>query len=597
MATGPRRLAVGAGRVRAPGFASTAARPRRLPKRAAGVSGRARDARSGSAGHPGRPAAIDIGEGTALAIPETAAPRPPLTAVFGTLARTASDGLLVATALVAVVLSLVQWATPNIIGVDGYYHVKMAWLMAQRGWRLLFPMEFPWLQLTVLNPDEFTNHHLLFHLLLVPFTFIDLRIGAKLAAVAFGSTALLVMYQLMAENRVRAPLIWLLVTLASAAPFLYRLSMTRRQSLTLLLLLLALLVAFRRQARWLVLIGFAFTWLFDGFPLLLGVCGAAFLGLWWERRRPDWGLVLFPALGVLLGNVIHPYFPNNLLFSYLHMLPKVFQLLGLEHGDEVIRVGNEWYPYSTSFLIESSWLALVLVPLGFLPILLDARPSRLRHLDGPVVALAIIAVTFLVMYLRSRRWVEAEPVFAALFCAFAWSRAVPERVAEPLRRWVTPKREAWLAALAALVVIPLLVNTVNEARADTRSTRDYARYRGAATWLAQNTPAGARVFATDWDDFPELFYWNTHNTYLLGLDPTYMYLHDGPAYLEWRAITRGQVELPSGPIRDRFDCGWAFTDLDHTSFIRQAQADPDLVEVYRDRNAVVFAVRGWQPRT
>jgi hypothetical protein len=26
-------------------------------------------------------------------------------------------------------------------------------------------------------------------------------------------------------------------------------------------------------------------------------------------------------------------------------------------------------------------------------------------------------------------------------------------------------------------------------------------------------------------------------------------------------------------------------------------ADPDMVEVYRDRAAVIFAVRGWQPRT
>ena len=61
--------------------------------------------------------------------------------------------------------------------------------------------------------------------------------------------------------------------------------MTRRQSLTVLLLLLAILVAFRGKARWLLPIGFAFTWLFDGFPLLLGVCGAVFLGQWWERRR------------------------------------------------------------------------------------------------------------------------------------------------------------------------------------------------------------------------------------------------------------------------------------------------------------------------
>lgn len=511
--------------------------------------------------------------------------------------RLGSDGLLIATAIVAVVFSIVQWASPSIVGIDGFYHIKAAWIMQRQGLGVLLPIPFPWLQTTILNPAEFTDHHLLFHLLLVPFTFVDLRIGAKISAVIFSSVALLVMYQLMAENRVRWPLVWLVVVLASAGPFLYRLSMTRRQSLTILLLLLALLVAFRRRTRWLIPIGFAFTWLFDGFPLLLGVCGAVFIGELWERRRPAWGLIFYPALGVALGTIINPYFPNNILFSYLHMLPKVFQLVGLTHGDDVIQVGNEWYPYSFSFMVETSWLAMLLVPLGFLPILLDVRPSQLRRVDRMVVALGIIAVTFLVMYARSRRWIEAEPVFATLFCAFAWSRALPERVTQPLAKLAVDRRQYVFAAIAVLALLYPLYNAIDEARIDVRSTRDINRYRGAAAWLGENTPIGARVFSTDWDDFPELFYWNTHNTYLIGLDPTYMYLYDGPLYLQWRSITRGRVPMPSASIRDQFDSGWVFSDLDHKQFLEHAAADPDMVEVYRDRSAVVFAVRGWQPRT
>jgi hypothetical protein len=131
---------------------------------------------------------------------------------------------------------------------------------------------------------------------------------------------------------------------------------------------------------------------------------------------------------------------------------------------------------------------------------------------------------------------------------------------------------------------------------DARGTREYNRYRNASAWLAANTPPGARVFATDWDDFPEMFYWNTHNTYLLGLDPTYMYLHDAQSYLVWRAITRGQVDRPGAIIRDAYDSGWVFSDLDHEGFMRRAAADPDLAEVYRDRYTVIYAVRGWQPR-
>ena len=229
-----------------------------------------------------------------------------------------------------------------------------------------------------------------------------------------------------------------------------------------------------------------------------------------------------------------------------------------------------------------------------MPILLDPRPARLRALDGIVVPLAILAVAFLALFLRSRRWIEAEPVFATLFCAFAWNRARPEWVGDRLRRLVPAGAGPLTAVAAAAIVAPLFYQTVSAGMADVRSTRDYLEYRDAAWWLARNTPPGSRVFATDWDDFPELFYWNTHNTYLVGLDPTYMYLHDGPLYLRWRDITRGRVERPSAAIRDEFNCGYVFSDLDHTAFLRHAAEDPGLVEVFRSADAVVFRVEGWR---
>ncbi|MFN8525047.1 MAG: hypothetical protein U0821_18280 [Chloroflexota bacterium] len=511
----------------------------------------------------------------------------------------------------ALTLSTIQWASPNIIGIDGYYHIKMASILRDQGWRMLLPLPFPWLPTTVLNPDEFTNHHLLFHLALVPFTFFDLRIGAKLAAVIFGSFTMLMAYQLMVEHRVRFALVWLLVMMASAFPFLYRISMTRRQSLTVVFLLLALFFAFRRQTRWLVAVGFGFSWLFDGFPLLLGVCGAALIGEWWSSRRIIWGMVGYPALGILLGTLLNPYFPNNVLFSYLHMLPKVAQLLGIGSGDVVIQVGTEWYPYNCAwlnftgmfgsaregcFLVSANWLAMALVPLGLVPILLDPRWSRLRALDGRVVALGILAGTFLLLFLRSRRWIEAEPVFATLFCAMVWTHALPPRFAQRIRAVIPTGADSYLAVCAALAVAPLLYLTVSRAMDDVEDTSNYLRYRSAATWLAENSPPGSRIFATDWDDFPELFYWNTHNVYFVGLDPTYWYLHDAAAYLQWRSITRGQVERPGTIIRDQYDAPYVFTDRDHQAFLKQAANDPGLTEVYRDNETVIFRVNGWRPK-
>jgi hypothetical protein len=109
-------------------------------------------------------------------------------------------------------------------------------------------------------------------------------------------------------------------------------------------------------------------------------------------------------------------------------------------------------------------------------------------------------------------------------------------------------------------------------------------------WLNENTPPGSRVFQTDWDDFPRLFFYNTHNTYLAGLDPTYLQLYDPALYDTWVEITQGDVENPSQLIATTFEADYVHTDLKHTDFLRAARKDPGLQEVYRGEDAVIFEV-------
>jgi hypothetical protein len=121
-------------------------------------------------------------------------------------------------------------------------------------------------------------------------------------------------------------------------------------------------------------------------------------------------------------------------------------------------------------------------------------------------------------------------------------------------------------------------------------SKPYGLYANASLWLEKNTAAGSRVFQTDWDDFPRLFYYNTHNTYLIGLDPTYLQLYDADLYELWVDITQGDVENPSQLIATTFDSRYIHTDLDHGDFLRVAAEDPGLREVYRDDQAVIFEV-------
>jgi hypothetical protein len=203
-----------------------------------------------------------------------------------------------------------------------------------------------------------------------------------------------------------------------------------------------------------------------------------------------------------------------------------------------------------------------------------------------------MALGFLALQVRSQRIVEYYPAFAVLLAAFSWSHLglpLPARLAELRPRW-----QPILLGLCAVLLALWLGSTADRARDSTDGAGTAARqesYRDAALWLAANSPPRSLVFNTDWDDFPQLFFWNSHNVYITGLDPTYMSLYDPELYELWRAIGGGRQPEPSRPIRERFGAEYVMSDTQHRRFLEQAAADPGLQEVFRSRSAVVFRVQ------
>jgi hypothetical protein len=477
--------------------------------------------------------------------------------------------LLMAAAFVAL-MALVQFATPDLPDNDGYYHIKLAYLMRTEG---LKPA-FPWLPLSILNPREFYDHHFLFHVALIPFTFGDLRDGAKWAAVVFAALAFLSTWNLLRNQRAAYPALWALGLVAVSEAFLYRMSITRAQSLSLVVLMLGLDWLLRRKYNRLAALAFVYVWLYNAFPLLPVVAGFFTVSAWLLERRLDLRPLAYVSLGTALGLVINPYFPHNIVFAYLHMLPKLTETTA-------VSVGSEWYPYSTAQLLGNSPLALVAFVSGALALGLSGRRMDTRTLTS-----FLLAGLFGLMLFQSRRFIEYFPPFALVFAAFAWTPVI-----EDAR---TGARRMLARTLPALALATILLAgawwSLQGAQASLLRSKPYNTYAGASAWLAGNTPAGARVFQTDWDDFPRLFYYNTHNTYLIGLDPTYMLLFNADLYHRWVAVTRGVVENPSAVIAGEFGSRFVVTDLRHNGFLKQAAADPRMTEVYRDDNAVVFQV-------
>ncbi len=302
-------------------------------------------------------------------------------------------------------LLLVQFSMPGLVGNDGYYHIKLAYLMRTQG---LKPF-FEWLPLTVLNPVEFVDHHFLYHVLLIPFTFGDLRIGAKLASVIYPALTFLILWWVLRNQRITYSTFWAGAVLVISEAFIYRMSMPRAQSLSLAVLLLGLHWLLTGKHRRLLPLAFLYVWLYNAFPLLLVLVGVYTGARWLLDGKLDWKPLVYTSLGIGLGLVINPYFPQNLIFIYRHIAPKLAD-------PTAIRVGNEWYPYETDQLFGNAGLALLALSPGCSP--LGLRGQRMDVRTGTALFLTF---TFGALLFQSRRFIEYFPPFALLLAAFAWS--------------------------------------------------------------------------------------------------------------------------------------------------------------------------------
>lgn len=516
--------------------------------------------------------------------------------------------LLAGAVAIALVFWWLQYSTQAICcgDFDGYYHIKWARLLWDNMRAGHFPPAFPWLPLTTLNPHDYVDHHLLYHIILIPFTwFRDLQLGAKISAIIFASLAVFSCYWLVVRYEVRYRLIWLLGLLACSAPFLYRMNMTKAPPFAIIFLCLGTYLLFERKHWQLLPLAFVFALTYDMFVLLILAAIIWTIVIGWTEERFEWRPLVYVGLGSALGLIVNPYFPHNLYLFYEHARVKITA------NDFATKVGQEWYPYDTREFMVNCYVALVAMLIGYLAF----EGSDRKRSQRPLYFL-ILSTLLLLMTARWKRFAEYFPPFAILFVAFTlenfWrGRAVftrlPEFVMEDLQPFLdrhetaaTAKEikseETWKYLKVGFVAFALLLAlgaNVYRTAHDIRDSdpRDY--YAKGAAYMRANIPPGERIFNTDWDDFPRLFYYDPTHVYTSGLDPTYLLDKNAELSKLYDSITTGKEEDPGPTIRDRFGSRWIFTDntSDHDEFIDNALRSGWFDKVYEDGDCSVLHIR------
>jgi hypothetical protein len=273
--------------------------------------------------------------------------------------------------------------------------------------------------------------------------------------------------------------------------------------------------------------------------------------------------------------VINPYFPKNILFLWNHIVPKIFAF------QYKTSVGSEWYPYSSWLFFSLSAVAL----LGYLFALLWTNREEWFH-DPMKLFWLLTSSMYLFLMLKSRRFVEYFPPIAILFLAIVLRNSLRQTVAAI---WKTANGKTGLIS-ASILTVALLMFSMNSAREKISGEPDVHAYKQGAKWLANNTPEGATVFNTDWDDFPMLFFYNTHNRYIVGLDADFLRLKNEPLYRRYEKITRGEVSNPAEEIVRKFNARFVITDNRHKDFMKKAGDDERFQKRYSDQRVTIYEI-------
>ena len=521
---------------------------------------------------------------------------------------------------IVMVLSFLQFRTEAICcgDWDGYYHIKWSQLLWENFSQGKWLPTFQWLPLTVLNPQDYNDHHFLFHLLQIPFLwFFEPVMAAKVATVTFASLAVFSVYWLLYRYDVDYLLVWLAAILTCANMFYYRMNMAKAPPLTIIITVLGIYLLFERKYVWLLPLMFAFVWTYSLFPLLFiaAVIWALIIG--WNEQKFEWRPIFYTGVGMIAGNIINPYFPSNLKLFWEHAYTKI--KIG---SDFAVAVGGEWYPYSGMELLTHFPVAMLAMLIGY--ILFMPRNGKLP--EKATFFLTFVSILLAAQF-RSKRFAEYFPPFAILFAAFSLQAfRVPHtlQLPEDFKRDIEPyldadkkteKQERYgtlkLSAVTALGVILTLWFVLNvkgfhsfgvdqEGLAETIAGNDSDyRYRRAMAWATgkddtgkENVPAGERFFNCNWDDFPKLFFLDTKHTYVYGLDPNYLYSENPELYKLLLDITGGKTNDAAPLIRERFGANYIFADAKENEDMIAKMLESGWVDIiYEDDEARILKIR------
>lgn len=472
-----------------------------------------------------------------------------------------------------VVIVFAQFATPTLYGFDGYYHIRMADLIRDSG-----PIrDFHWARFSTFS-THFTDKSFLYHLMLIPFTFIpNIFLGAKISCCLFAILFLFIFFMILRKYS-HFPLIPIFII----APFLSydfvaALSKARPMNLAIILSLLAIYFLIEKRLWAVSLVTVVYCLSHISGPYLLFYALLIETVRYFSKKEFYFKSIVVVFLSILGSFLIHPNFPNNIMTFYLNgILVPVYAFTGkLNMGTELLPLSTREFLFSFPFVVLGLLFLLFLVFFG--------RPRA----KFPSQVLFTFSAVFIVpSFLSFRFLIHAYPIFL-LFLASYTSDYLQDKSSFRLYQ-----KNRVLAKISFIVLCILffqfgLINYRNMRWLAGTYKERLGAYEQAGKWMSKNIPPGELIFHTKWYDAAVFFGLNPKNDYTHILHPVYMYWINPKAYDIYNDLVAGRTKEPYSILSNAFKVKYGFAKKGY-GLTKQIREDARFKILYENKVGLIF---------
>lgn len=448
----------------------------------------------------------------------------------------------------------IQFSTKYFAGYDSYYHVGISRLISERG-----PVyEFPWLQFSIIK-DSFVDDHFLLHLYLIPFIKIfDTLNGPKIAIILTQILVIAAFYFLLRNNRIELPVMWTFIFITFPSAFWWRLNLIRAEGFLLFMLIVFILLLFRSDKLWLLSIwSFLYVWAAVTSCIYLIIFVLLYsLSQKLTGKQVDKKKIIFVFLGLGAGLIIHPYFPQNILFIYKEVI--------LAYMIRRVNLAMELQPYNTWTLFMICFVPFTLWCLGIINSFLK------RKHDEKSLFLVLLSIMFLILVFKHQRFITYYPAFTLLASSFMLQDFIM-RAKHYLKKYVK------VSLTIFLIVLFTCLGSISVWQAGDwmQPVFNIKNLQTSLNYIKRNSSYGDIVFHDDWDKFPYLFFFNYKNYYIIGIDPAFMEQYDKEIFIKYNCLVTNNNYISVGNksvncnrfnaslIKDIFRAEWVLVDRSH----------------------------------